>query len=114
MPTYVYECAACGHRFEEFQSMTAPLLKKCPACSKTKLQRLIGAGAGVIFKGSGFYQTDYKKPSPTDAGKKEGGTKDKDAAASTQKGGEEKAPKDAAKKAAPDSTGARSDKGKKD
>lgn len=63
MPTYDYVCSACGHRFEEFQSMTAALLKKCPACKKQKLERLIGAGAGVIFKGSGFYQTDYKNTS---------------------------------------------------
>jgi len=60
MPTYDYVCSGCGHRFEEFQSMAAPLLRKCPKCKKAKLERLIGAGAGVIFKGSGFYQTDYK------------------------------------------------------
>ncbi|MEZ5962576.1 MAG: zinc ribbon domain-containing protein [Planctomycetota bacterium] len=65
MPTYAYECSACGHRFEEFQTMTAAPLRKCPACSKQKLQRLIGAGAGVIFKGSGFYETDYKKAAKT-------------------------------------------------
>lgn len=60
MPTYDYLCQECGHRFEEFQSITAKPLKKCPSCSKPKLQRLIGTGAGVIFKGSGFYQTDYR------------------------------------------------------
>ena len=60
MPTYDYACKACGHRFEEFQSISAAPLKKCPACKKSKLERLIGAGAGVIFKGSGFYQTDYR------------------------------------------------------
>ena len=60
MPTYDYACSACGHRFEEFQSITADALKKCPACKKAKLERLIGGGAGVIFKGSGFYQTDYR------------------------------------------------------
>ena len=61
MPTYEYECEACGHAFEEFQSMSAKPLKKCPKCSKNKLTRLIGAGAGIIFKGSGFYETDYKR-----------------------------------------------------
>lgn len=60
MPTYDYQCQACGHEFEEFQSITASPLKKCPACGKLKLKRLIGTGAGVIFKGSGFYETDYR------------------------------------------------------
>lgn len=60
MPTYDYVCKACGHRFEEFQSMSADPLKKCPQCNKNKLERLIGTGAGVIFKGSGFYETDYR------------------------------------------------------
>ncbi len=60
MPTYDYRCDACGHEFEEFQSMAASPLRKCPACGKLKLKRLIGTGAGVIFKGSGFYETDYR------------------------------------------------------
>lgn len=60
MPTYDYECDACGHTFEEFQSMTAATLKKCPACGKNKLRRLIGTGAALLFKGSGFYCTDYR------------------------------------------------------
>ncbi len=60
MPTYDYVCSACGHRFEEFQTMSSKPLRKCPECKKSALDRLIGAGAGVIFKGSGFYQTDYK------------------------------------------------------
>jgi putative FmdB family regulatory protein len=78
MPTYAYACDACGHRLEEFQSITAPPLKKCPACRKSKLQRLIGAGAGVIFKGSGFYQTDYKKSGGDNGGRsdKDSGTKE--------------------------------------
>lgn len=63
MPTYDYECQACHHTFEEFQSMTAKHLKKCPACGKMKLKRLIGTGAGVIFKGGGFYETDYRSES---------------------------------------------------
>ena len=63
MPTYDYECQACGHAFELFQSMTAPVKKTCPACRKPKLKRLIGTGAGVIFKGGGFYETDYRSES---------------------------------------------------
>ena len=63
MPTYQYECDACGHHFEILQSMTDKKLRKCPKCAKQKLYRLIGTGAGVIFKGSGFYETDYKKKS---------------------------------------------------
>jgi putative FmdB family regulatory protein len=63
MPTYDYRCKACNHEFEEFQSMTAPVLKKCPKCGKATLERLIGIGAAVVFKGSGFYQTDYRSES---------------------------------------------------
>jgi len=60
MPTYDYACDACGHEFEEFQPITAEPLRRCPACGRTKLRRLIGPGAGLIFKGSGFYSTDYR------------------------------------------------------
>jgi putative FmdB family regulatory protein len=63
MPTYDYECDGCGHKFEEFQSMMDKVLKKCPACKKPKLRRLLGTGAAIIFKGSGFYQTDYRSES---------------------------------------------------
>jgi len=64
MPNYDYVCSACGHEMEVFQSMKDAPLKKCPKCKKMKLSRLIGGGAGLIFKGSGFYETDYKrKPS---------------------------------------------------
>ncbi len=72
MPTYQYECDACGHSFEALQSMTEAKFKKCPQCGKLKLQRLIGAGSGMIFKGSGFYQTDYKNKttSPAEKGPK--------------------------------------------
>lgn len=71
MPTYEYRCGACGHEFEEFQSITAAALKKCPKCGKNKLARLISAGAGVIFKGSGFYETDYRSDSYKAAAKKD-------------------------------------------
>src|SRR5215471_205427 len=71
MPTYEYECRACNHRFEELQSFSEASLKKCPVCKKKKLHRLIGAGAAIIFKGSGFYQTDYRSDSYKSAAKAE-------------------------------------------
>lgn len=64
MPTYEYECRKCGHQFERFQSITAAPVKTCPKC-KGKVARLLSGGAGIIFKGSGFYQTDYKKTANT-------------------------------------------------
>ncbi|MEM6330189.1 MAG: zinc ribbon domain-containing protein [Planctomycetota bacterium] len=63
MPTYDYECDACDHAFELFQQISEPVKRKCPACGKLKLRRLFGTGAAVIFKGSGFYETDYRSES---------------------------------------------------
>ena len=63
MPTYDYHCDACDHEFELFQSINDPVKKKCPECGKSKLRRLFGAGAAIVFKGSGFYQTDYRSES---------------------------------------------------
>lgn len=63
MPTYDYVCRQCGHSFELFQSMSASIKRKCPECGERKLERLIGTGAGIIFKGSGFYETDYRSDS---------------------------------------------------
>ncbi|RMF39628.1 MAG: zinc ribbon domain-containing protein [Planctomycetota bacterium] len=63
MPTYDYQCDACGHEFELYQGILDPVKKKCPACGRRKLRRLIGTGAAVVFKGSGFYQTDYRSES---------------------------------------------------
>jgi putative FmdB family regulatory protein len=63
MPTYDYVCDACGHKFELFQPITASPERKCPQCKKLKLRRLFGTGAAVVFKGSGFYQTDYRSDS---------------------------------------------------
>jgi putative FmdB family regulatory protein len=63
MPTYDYVCNSCDHRFELFQSITASPKKKCPKCGRRTLRRLIGPGAAIVFKGSGFYQTDYRSES---------------------------------------------------
>jgi len=73
MPTYDYKCRACGHRFEAFQSMREDSLIDCPNCGKPELVRLISAGSGLLFKGSGFYITDYRKASyKKDAGQDSG------------------------------------------
>jgi putative FmdB family regulatory protein len=72
MPTYEYECQRCGHRFDRFQRITDDPLKQCPKC-RGKVRRLVGKGAGIIFKGSGFYQTDYRSSSYREAAKKEKG-----------------------------------------
>ena len=85
MPTYDYLCEDCGYEFERFQSIKARPLRKCPICKKNRLKRLIGSGSGLIFKGSGFYQTDYrsenykkqaKKSEKTGSGKKDAQTED--------------------------------------
>ena len=73
MPTYEYRCSACNYEFERFQSITADPIKRCPECGKAKVKRLIGTGAGLIFKGSGFYITDYRDKSYTDKAKAESG-----------------------------------------
>jgi putative FmdB family regulatory protein len=61
MPHYDYRCQACSHEFEVFQQMSADPLRKCPECGKLRLERLLGGGGGILFRGQGFYQTDYKK-----------------------------------------------------
>ena len=81
MPTYEYQCDACEHNFDEFQSMSEAPLKKCPKCGKRKLRRVYGGGAAIIFKGSGFYQTDYRSESYKSAAKAE------EAAAKPKEGG---------------------------
>ena|SRR5437764_907775 len=73
MPTYEYKCNACGHQFERFQTMSSAPIKRCPECGKAKVRRLIGTGAGLIFKGSGFYITDYRSEAYKDAAKTESG-----------------------------------------
>jgi putative FmdB family regulatory protein len=61
MPTYDYKCSACGHTFDEMQKFSDPPLTKCPECKKNKLERLFGGGGAIIFKGGGFYETDYRR-----------------------------------------------------
>ena len=71
MPTYEYLCNNCNHTFEKFQSITASPVRKCPECGKMKVRRLIGCGGGIIFKGSGFYETDYRSEGYKKAAKSE-------------------------------------------
>ena len=78
MPTYAYMCEKCRYQFEQFQTITARPLRTCPKCGRKGLKRLIGTGAGVIFKGSGFYQTDYRSESYKKAQESEKKTTDKD------------------------------------
>lgn len=99
MPTYDYVCDACGHEFELFQSITEKVKRKCPECKKSKLRRLFGTGAAIVFKGSGFYQTDYrsdsyqkaaeadkKKSSESSSDKKSSDTKSSDSKKKSPKG----------------------------
>jgi putative FmdB family regulatory protein len=85
MPTYDYVCDACDHKFELFQSITEPVKKKCPECKKPKLRRLFGTGAALMFKGSGFYKTDYRSE-----GYKKRASEDKPASSSDSKGSDSK------------------------
>ena len=104
MPTYDYRCAACGHTFDEMQKFSDAPLTKCPACGKNKLERLFGGGGAIIFKGGGFYETDYRR-----AGEKApAGDKGGDGAAKSDAPAADSAPKAEAK------TEAKSDGGKKD
>lgn len=111
MPTYDYRCQSCGHEFELFQQMSEPVKRKCPDCGRPRLERLIGTGAGVIFKGGGFYQTDYRSEGykkAADADTKASESKAGDAAKPSDAAGDNKAKADASPSAeAPSSEGAR-------
>src|SRR5262249_58012965 len=103
MPTYDYVCDACDHEFELFQSITEPVKRKCPECGKNKLRRLIGTGAAIMFKGSGFYKTDYR----SDTYKKRAEA-DKPASESKSDGGKTEKKADSKSEAKSDSTSAKS------
>jgi putative FmdB family regulatory protein len=91
MPTYDYTCAACGHRFERFESINDGGVKPCPKCGKKKAKRMLGTGAGLIFKGAGFYTTDSKtKPSSGEDSGSATGDSDKKAEPKDKKKKEEK------------------------
>jgi len=107
MPTYDYECDNCGHSFELFQSISEPVQKKCPECGKLKLRRLFGTGAAVVFKGSGFYQTDYRSDSYKKAA-------EKDKPSSESKSDSKSASKSDSKATSSESKSSSSDSGKKE
>jgi putative FmdB family regulatory protein len=84
MPTYDYKCNACGHAFDELQSFSEPVLTRCPKCKKNKLERLFGGGGAIIFKGGGFYETDYRRAGEkVDAGEPAPAAESKDTKAET-------------------------------
>jgi len=101
MPTYDYECDACGHEFELFQSITDGPRRRCPECGKMQLRRLFGTGAAIVFKGSGFYQTDYRSDSYKQGAEK--AKKAKEGASSDKSAGKKDKPK----------TGGKAEKAKK-
>ncbi len=106
MPTYQYVCNDCGHEFEEFQSMTEDPLTECPKCDG-KVQRVISGGAGFLFKGSGFYITDYRSKNYQQAAKKESGesTSSKSESKSDSKSKSDAKPSSSEKKAKADALG---------
>ena len=108
MPTYDYECDACGHTWELFQKITDDPVKKCPECNKKKARRLFGTGAAVVFKGSGFYQTDYRSDSY-----KKGADADKKRDSSNKSSSPDKASKESSPSPT-DSTSAKGKSGKSD
>jgi putative FmdB family regulatory protein len=108
MPTYDYQCESCGHEYELFQSITARPKKKCPSCGRQTAKRLIGTGGGIIFKGSGFYQTDYRSESYKKAAEADskqasnGDSKSKDSSKDSTKSAAESKPAKKEKPAKPE------------
>lgn len=107
MPTYDYQCDACEHEFELFQSISESVKRKCPECGQLKLRRLFGTGAAVVFKGSGFYETDYRSDSYKKAA-------EKDKKSQEPASGDSKKDKKTDTKSSGKSTAAKATKSKKD
>ncbi len=99
MPTYAYRCEHCSHEFEQFQSITAKPMRRCPQCGKLGVKRLLGTGAGILFKGSGFYQTDYRTDTYKKAAESDKGPSVTKGADSTSKTSTPKAPEASGTKA---------------
>jgi putative FmdB family regulatory protein len=113
MPTYDYECDACGHAFEQYQGINDPKLKKCPECGKLKLRRLLGTGAAIMFKGSGFYQTDYRSESYKKSAAADKPASDSAASGDSTKSSESKASKASESSSSKSSESAKSEAGPK-
>lgn len=114
MPTYDYECDACGHEFELFQGINDPVQRKCPDCGKLKLRRLFGTGAAVVFKGSGFYQTDYRSDSYKKAAEKDKKKSSESSGSSSEKSSEKSSDKSSDKSSTSGESKAKPKKPKKD
>jgi putative FmdB family regulatory protein len=104
MPTYDYQCDSCGHRFEEFQYFSEEPLKVCPKCQTEALRRLFGTGAAVLFKGSGFYETDYRSDSYKAAAKAEADTSKGSTGGNSTNGATSTSSSEAGKKSAADTS----------
>ncbi|MEL6107902.1 MAG: FmdB family zinc ribbon protein [Planctomycetota bacterium] len=113
MPTYDYECDACGYTMELFQGINDPVKKKCPECGKLKLKRLFGTGAAIMFKGSGFYQTDYRSDGYKKAAEADKKSKS-DAKGGDSKGGESKSDSKASSSSKSTDSKPKKSSGKKD
>lgn len=112
MPTYDYECDACNHEFELFQGINDPVQRKCPKCGKLKLRRLFGTGAAVVFKGSGFYETDYRSDSYKKAAEKDKKSSSESSSSSSEKSSEKSSDKSSSSEK-PSSSGETKSKSKK-
>jgi putative FmdB family regulatory protein len=110
MPTYDYQCQACGHDWELYQSMKDSPVTHCPKCKKKKAKRLLGLGAGIIFKGTGFYETDYKKKSGKEKKESSGDSGSSDSTKPTDKSNSSSSESSSQKKDIKKSSGSKKEK----